>query len=190
MDVNMPGMDGYATVREMRALEADGQRPRTPILAFTAHAFAEDVERSRAAGCDGHLSKPLRKVVLMDALARYAHLSARMAAATPEPGGSVVPTSLVRVASELMTYLPEYLDSTRAQLADAMAALDRGDRDPLRVLGHNLKGSGGSFGLQEISRLGSRLEEEAARGADGSLRDRAIALGEYLAGVQVVPEEA
>jgi hypothetical protein len=37
--------------------------------------------------------------------------------------------------------------------------------------------------------LGARIEEHAVRGAEGQLRDCAIALSEYLAGVQVVPEE-
>ena len=74
MDVHMPGMDGYTAARAMRAWEAAHARPRTPIIALTAYAFAEDVEKSRAAGCDGHLTKPIRKAVLFDALERVTQI--------------------------------------------------------------------------------------------------------------------
>ncbi|MGE0446243.1 MAG: ATP-binding protein, partial [Vicinamibacterales bacterium] len=171
MDVNMPGMDGYATIREMRAWESAEHRPRTPIVAFTAHAFADDVERSRVAGCDGHLAKPLRREALMAALAHQA------------AGGAPAPT--VQVDADLAGYLPDYLTATRAQLAAALADLDAGRRDPLRTLGHNLKGSGGSFGLPGISRLGMELEDAAVRGSESQLREGARRLGEYLAEVRV-----
>ena len=58
MDVQMPEMDGYEATRAIRGLDrADAKT--VPILAMTANAFAEDEERSRACGMDGHLSKPL-----------------------------------------------------------------------------------------------------------------------------------
>lgn len=61
-----------------------------------------------------------------------------------------------------------------------MAALDAGDCLPLRTLGHNLKGSGTSFGLDEISRMGWRLERTAARGEVALAREAAGALQNYL----------
>ena len=72
MDVHMPGMDGYTAARAMRAWERAHGRPRTPIIALTAYAFAEDVEKSRKAGCDAHLTKPIRKAVLFEALEKVA----------------------------------------------------------------------------------------------------------------------
>ncbi|MBF0317671.1 MAG: hypothetical protein HQL04_05795, partial [Nitrospirae bacterium] len=42
-----------------------------PILALTAHALSEHVQKSLNAGCNGHLTKPIKKAVLMDAIARY-----------------------------------------------------------------------------------------------------------------------
>lgn len=61
-----------------------------------------------------------------------------------------------------------------------MAALDAGDCLPLRTLGHNLKGSGTSFGLDEISRMGWRLERTAAGGEVALAREAAGALQNYL----------
>ncbi|MEQ8233452.1 MAG: ATP-binding protein [Gammaproteobacteria bacterium] len=71
MDVQMPVMDGYAATRAIRDLERAHERPRTTVLALTANAVKEDVERSLAAGCDAHLTKPIKKQVLLDALAGY-----------------------------------------------------------------------------------------------------------------------
>jgi len=59
MDAQMPGMDGIAAAREIRALEARLGRPRTPILAVTANVMADQVEAYRAAGMDGWVAKPI-----------------------------------------------------------------------------------------------------------------------------------
>jgi CheY-like chemotaxis protein len=56
MDVQMPGMDGVEITRRIR----DSQAPyrHIPIIAMTAHAFAEDRQRFLAAGMDEVLTKP------------------------------------------------------------------------------------------------------------------------------------
>lgn len=68
MDVQMPVMDGYAATRAIRVWEAQAGRSRTPVIALTANAIKEDMERSHDAGCDAHLTKPIKKQTLLDAL--------------------------------------------------------------------------------------------------------------------------
>lgn len=58
MDIMMPEMDGYEATRAIRALARE-DAGTIPILAMTANAFDEDVEKSKAAGMNGHLSKPI-----------------------------------------------------------------------------------------------------------------------------------
>ena len=71
MDVQMPVLDGNAATRAIREWErAEGRSP-TPILALTANAFSEDVQRSLDAGCTAHLSKPISKASLLAAIAGY-----------------------------------------------------------------------------------------------------------------------
>ncbi len=57
MDLRMPVMDGLAAARAIRGLPRGDAN--VPIVAMTADAFAEDVERTQAAGMNDHLAKPL-----------------------------------------------------------------------------------------------------------------------------------
>lgn len=67
MDVLMPRMDGYESTLRIRALQrADAQT--IPIFAMTANAFAEDEEKSRKAGMNVHISKPLEVKALYEKL--------------------------------------------------------------------------------------------------------------------------
>ena len=58
MDVMMPVMDGLTATREIRAMQRLDARS-IPIFAMMANAFVDDVEESRRAGMNEHLSKPL-----------------------------------------------------------------------------------------------------------------------------------
>ena len=70
MDVQMPHMDGYEATRCIRALErSDAQK--VPIFAMTANAFAEDVQKSREAGMNAHISKPLDIRAVYKQMNRY-----------------------------------------------------------------------------------------------------------------------
>ena len=69
MDVNMPELDGLEASRRIRAAEHERECRRTPIIALTANAFAEDREACLAAGMDSFLAKPLDRERLAAALA-------------------------------------------------------------------------------------------------------------------------
>jgi CheY-like chemotaxis protein len=72
MDVQMPVMDGYTATREIRRREREERRKPTPIVALTAHALKEDMEKSLQSGCDTHLTKPIRKQVLLETIRKFA----------------------------------------------------------------------------------------------------------------------
>lgn len=59
MDCEMPVLDGFAATEQLRAWEAARQRPRTPVVALTAHILGEHKERALKAGMDGHVAKPV-----------------------------------------------------------------------------------------------------------------------------------
>ena len=63
MDMRMPVMDGLEATRTIRAMDREDART-IPIIALTANAFDEDVQRSMQAGLNAHLSKPVEPEVL------------------------------------------------------------------------------------------------------------------------------
>ena len=58
MDIQMPRMNGYDATRAIRS-SARNYCKRVPIVAMTANAFLEDMQKSKEAGMDVHLSKPV-----------------------------------------------------------------------------------------------------------------------------------
>ena len=67
MDMRMPEMDGLEATRRIRAMNRKDAKT-IPIIALTANAFDEDVQRSMQAGLNAHLSKPVEPDVLFETL--------------------------------------------------------------------------------------------------------------------------
>jgi PAS domain S-box-containing protein len=80
MDMQMPIMDGLQATAAIRQWEREQQRTPTPIVALTANAFQEEVEKSLVAGCTAHVTKPIKKKTLLTAIAQYAGAPADQAA--------------------------------------------------------------------------------------------------------------
>ncbi len=70
MDIQMPVMDGHAATRAIRDWERDHHRTPTPIVALSAAALSESFISSRNAGCDQHVTKPIRKAALLEVIDR------------------------------------------------------------------------------------------------------------------------
>jgi PAS domain S-box-containing protein len=68
MDMQMPVMDGYAATKAIRAWEFEHDLPPTNIIALTALALKEETERILEAGCDAHMTKPVKKQTLLEVL--------------------------------------------------------------------------------------------------------------------------
>ena len=75
MDIEMQVMDGYIATKKIRKWEAENQVKPTPIIALTAHALVEHRQKSLDAGCSDHLSKPIKKADLLNAIEKYAFKS-------------------------------------------------------------------------------------------------------------------
>jgi two-component system, sensor histidine kinase and response regulator len=76
LDVSMPVLGGYSAAAAMRAWEREQGVSPTPILALTGRAMVEDRSKSLEAGCNGHLTKPLRRAVLMEAITQFTNVAA------------------------------------------------------------------------------------------------------------------
>ena len=72
MDIQMPVMDGYTATQQIRLWERENGMSRVPIIALTAHAFNGASAQSLDAGCDGHLTKPVERMDLLENIAQFA----------------------------------------------------------------------------------------------------------------------
>jgi CheY-like chemotaxis protein len=148
-DVEMPVLDGYSATRQMRLHEKERGYPPTPILALTAHALKEAKDRSGDAGCTGHLTKPIRKAALLEAIRRYAR--------EPQTSGRIE----VAVEPWLQPVVSGYLEKRRADVAKLRSAIEQSDYSIVRMLGHQMAGTGASYGFSSITDIGLGLEESA-----------------------------
>ena len=72
MDMRMPEMDGLEATRRIRAMDRPDAKT-IPMIALTANAFDEDVQRSLQAGLNAHLSKPVQPDILFETLENLIH---------------------------------------------------------------------------------------------------------------------
>jgi signal transduction histidine kinase/CheY-like chemotaxis protein len=71
MDMQMPLMDGCTATLEIRAYEKTNELKPVPILALSAYALTEEREKSEKAGCNLHLTKPIKKEVLLSSITEF-----------------------------------------------------------------------------------------------------------------------
>ena len=81
MDIQMPGIDGYEAARNIRQMY-DAEHANLPVIAMTANAFDEDVEKARSAGMNAYLAKPVMPGALMEVLSQVLPLEQPGQAAT------------------------------------------------------------------------------------------------------------
>ncbi len=167
MDVQMPGMDGHAATRAIRQLEAETRRPRVPIHALSAHAFAADTQASLAAGCDAHLTKPVSKATLLTALAtvRPSAMGAALRS-PPEPPQRVEAldsgAALARMGGDRLMY-DRVLQHASVFITDWSNSHDRalaaGDAEQAQRLAHDLKSIAATIGAAPLADAARGLEQ-------------------------------
>jgi PAS domain S-box-containing protein len=189
MDVQMPGTDGYAAARAIRAAES-GEK-RVPIIALTANALADEAERCRAAGMDLHVPKPVDWPRLFAAIARLIAESRGYVAGgvtaddTAEPADDTI---LERAKlTELRLRIGEGNADNLLRMFEIEAkerfATDPADLGALAQDAHNFAGSAGLLGFSELTQACRALYAAAKSGKDvaaalehcRAARDRALA---------------
>lgn|GEM_PF-860903 len=165
MDMQMPVMDGYEATRSIRAHESNTKGSHTPIVALTAHAMKEEIQQCLDVGCDIHISKPVRKNILVqrvnDLLEAFGSREG-----IPEATGTTDEAPVAFVPSDLVTLIPGYLENRRKDVVLIAELIGQGVYEDAGRLAHSMKGSGGGYGFDRISELGA-LMEKAAKALDG-----------------------
>jgi two-component system, sensor histidine kinase and response regulator len=169
MDVQMPIMDGLAATREIRRHESQGNR--TPIIALTASAMTDELERCLAAGMDGLLTKPLEPLRLRETLDRHGLAGPgvepiKPAAAVVRPTIQPIDLAQLRIIvgddEEFVHELcSTFLTSSNKIIEELRRALAADDRVLLGAMAHKLKGGSGSVCARRVGDLAASLEKAA-----------------------------
>lgn len=171
MDVQMPIKDGYTATREIRAYEAQRGLPPVPIIALTAHALKGEENSAREAGCSSYLAKPISKPKLEAEIQKHLQKA-------PERGAE---REIMSIPPEIQARIPTYLSRRRQDLLVMKNMIAEGDFERIRVLAHNMKGSGSGYGFPELSKLGADIEKSAASRQQHELDQQTKSLESLLA---------
>ena len=182
MDAHMPVLDGHEATAAMREWERTRDSHPLPILALTADAFKEAMGRSAAAGFNAHLTKPIAKATLMDAIYKFASPCDQPASGLsfPEP---VMETAAVDPS--ILAVRPRYIRNVENDLKALTSAGAAQDYATLKRIGHNLHGTGGSFGLPRITEIGAAIEQGAKAQELNRIQVAIDHLAKYLEEIRV-----
>lgn len=94
----------------------------------------------------------------------------------------------IPVDPDLIDLIPGYVNNRWADVEALERALENEDFDAAQTLGHTMKGSGGGYGLHQVTEIGAGIEEAAKASDAGVIRSRIAELKDFLERVEVFPE--
>lgn len=160
MDIQMPKLSGIGATRMIRE-----QGAVMPILALTAFSSGADRASCLGAGMNDFLSKPFEPAVLIQAAARWVR-HARDGAALPTRGLD----SEQEIDPELLPVAMAWLDALTEQLDAIERAIDASDSETVQLVGHAIKGSGGTLGFPAFTEPAVSLEKAGNAGDFAEVR--------------------
>jgi len=182
LDCQMPILDGYATVQEIRSLQ--GQNQQTVVIAMTANDFEGEQEKCLNAGMNDFLNKPFSEAELIEKLRRWSQaLVSEAIAPNPEPTvettGVVTPELAVKVGLDLDRFqritrgngafqqqvLQLFLQDTRKNLTLVKTALLSQDLTTLEHKAHQIKGASANVGIKVVQILAELMERQIQQGS-------------------------
>ena len=175
-DCHMPEMDGYALTKAIRQIEADEKLPRTPIIAWTANALAEEESLCQVAGMDELLVKPANLAQLKKMLAKWL----RVAGTDNSPDASTTyvahhervtaPIDFVELGNvvpdrpEQMQVLKDFQSHIRADRAKLFGMLERNERADVERGAHRMSGTCRMVGAMAMADACAVIEQAARVG--------------------------
>jgi CheY-like chemotaxis protein/HPt (histidine-containing phosphotransfer) domain-containing protein len=177
MDMQMPVLDGYGAVQQIRTIEKDQNSVRTPIIAMTAYAMQGDREKCLAGDMDAYLSKPARPQEILATLQQLVpgnstQIQASEAAAPPPPSDETLPVFardelLERLGGRedmLARFIGMFSDNMVGYMDQLTAAIKRSDTEQVRIQAHTIKGAAANISARQVRETASTMEMHAREG--------------------------
>ncbi len=92
---------------------------------------------------------------------------------------------VVKVDAELEDLIPGFIERRREDVVALRRSLAAGDLEKIRIAGHSMKGTGGGYGLDEITAIGAELEKAATGGQDAQISEIIDRLENYLERIEI-----
>lgn len=167
MDCQMPVMDGYEATRQIRLLE--GEKKHTVIVAMTAFAMKEDVQKCLDAGMDDYLSKPINSEQVLKIIDQYTgQLPVHQLQKKNQSYFEKVVYALMKEMKfnqdECEEIVKELYSHAFAIIEKTKLLLENGRLEDAKINLHQLKGAASNLRAKEISLLVMGIEEEISLG--------------------------
>lgn len=161
MDIQMPGMDGFAATRAIRAMDVG---KTIPIIALTAHAMRQQIEECLRVGMDGHVAKPFTAHTLQTAVEKWATTGDR----DENPAGEdKAPPTLVEFRRRFIARAAEDANDIRRFIASPSPTTEARAKTVI----HQLAGTAGSLGFHEAGQVALAIDSSVAAGDQLSVED-------------------
>jgi len=93
---------------------------------------------------------------------------------------------VVKIDEDLYDLVPGYLKNRQHDIENLRESLAMGDFETIRIKGHSMKGSGGGYGFDEITKIGGLIEKSATENNGVVIGELITRLADYIANVEVV----
>lgn len=182
LDIEMPHLDGLAVARSIRQRERANDRPRTPIIAVTARAHPEDLQRASTVDLDAYVVKPISPRALVEIVEHHSRSPSTTAVVRPPTARDLaeIGPDLTSLDEDVRELMPVFLGARRRDLAALHDHLQRSDYRALTRMGHNIKGTAASYGFASLSILGKQLEAAGRRADTAAVHQLAEQLAAHL----------
>ena len=94
----------------------------------------------------------------------------------------------VTIDEDLADLIPGFFENRKKEVRQVRQALEKGDFETVRKIGHSLKGVGGGYGFDAITDMGAALEIAAKNQNGAEIREHADKLSSYLGNIDIVYE--
>jgi signal transduction histidine kinase/DNA-binding response OmpR family regulator len=185
MDIQMPVMDGYTAVKEIRKIEKERNISPAPIIAISAYALKEEIDGSLEAGCNEHLTKPLKKAVLLKTLSRYTNVIPRPEKTGTQPGVIGMQDEHICLDQDFAGFIPKFLEDVHESIRFMAEALGKNDYEFILKTSHRIKGAGGGYGLNPVSEFSRAIETAAREKNKTEIRKQLKKLTRYLQHIKI-----